>query len=134
MFPGKELFSVSPANLEAIEAFDLLLQSVPKARKVKRDGIQFQGFKYFDVNLAGYVGEYVTIRYDPRDLAEVLVYADNSLLCRAVCYELADQVTSLDQVVADRRQKKQKKYSNDNIHPMIEMRDAGSRLSNSAED
>ena len=45
-----------------------------KARRVQQDGIHFQGFRYLDLTLAAYVGETVTIRYDPRDLAEIRVY------------------------------------------------------------
>src|SRR3712207_7225201 len=47
-----------------------------KARRVHRDGIWFQGLRYLDLTLAAYVGEAVTIRYDPRDLAEIRVFQD----------------------------------------------------------
>jgi putative transposase len=38
------------------------------ARKVRRDGIHFQGLRYLSLILAASVGEDVTIRYDPRDM------------------------------------------------------------------
>jgi putative transposase len=53
--------------------------------------------------LAGYVGESVVIRYDPRDLAEIRVYYQDQFVCRAVCYELAGQTTSLRDVIRVRR-------------------------------
>jgi putative transposase len=71
------------------EQLDLLLLTVAKARRVHRDGIHFQGLRYLDFTLAAYVGETVTIRYDPRDLAELRVFHRDRFLCRAVCPELA---------------------------------------------
>jgi Mu transposase, C-terminal len=47
---------------------------VAKQRRVQQDGIAFQGQRYFDLTLAAYVGEDVTIRYDPRDLAVIRVF------------------------------------------------------------
>jgi len=60
-----------PASLEQL---DLLLLTVPKSRKVRQDGIHFQGFRYLDLTMAAYVGEQVIIRYDPLDMAEIRVY------------------------------------------------------------
>lgn len=95
-----------PRLPDSLEQLDLLLLRVPKTRRVQRDGIRFEGFRYFDVNLAGYVGEDVTIRYDPRDLAEVHVYADNEFICRAVCFELSDKTVTLKEIIKARRQRK----------------------------
>ena len=78
-----------PRLPESAEQLALLLLTVPKARRVHQDGIQFQGLRYLDLTLAAYVGQPVTIRYDPRDLAELRVYHRDRFLCRAVCPELA---------------------------------------------
>jgi putative transposase len=51
---------------ESLEQLDLLLMQEVRARKVRRDGIHFQGLRYLSLILAAYVGEDVTIRYDPR--------------------------------------------------------------------
>jgi Mu transposase, C-terminal len=51
-------------------------------------GIHFQGLRYLDPTLAAYVGEPVTIRYDPRDVAELRIFHDGVLLCRAICPSL----------------------------------------------
>jgi putative transposase len=59
---------------ESLQQLDLLLLTVPSARKVHADSIRFQGLRYVDTVLAAYVGGSVTLRYDPRDLAEVRVF------------------------------------------------------------
>jgi len=57
-----------PRLPESLEQLDLLLLTVAKPRRVHQNGIHFQGFRYIDTTLAAYVGEAVTIRYDPRDM------------------------------------------------------------------
>src|SRR5260370_31099694 len=56
---------------ESLEQLDLLLMQEVRARKVRRDGIHFQSLRYLSLTLAAYVGEEVTIRFDPRDLGEI---------------------------------------------------------------
>lgn len=58
-----------PQLPESPEILDLLLLTIHKTRKVQRDGIRFQGMRYIAPTLAGFVGELITIRYAPRDLA-----------------------------------------------------------------
>ena len=91
-----------PRLPDSLEQLDLLLLTVPKGRRIQQDGIRFQGFRYIDLTLAAYVGETVTIRYDPRDLAEIRVYLGDRFLCRAVCQELAGQTVSLKDIVQAR--------------------------------
>jgi putative transposase len=95
-----------PRLPESLEQLDLLLLTIAKGRRVQQDGIQFQGFRYIDLTLAAYVGETVTIRYDPRDLAEIRVYLGDSFLCRAICQELAGQVVSLKDIVRARNERR----------------------------
>lgn len=83
---------------DSIEQLDHVLLTVAQTRRVRRDGIRFSGYRYFDVSLSGYIGEEVTIRYDPRDLAQVHVYANDSLICRADCFELTGKKVSLKDV------------------------------------
>ena len=87
---------------ESLEQLDLLLLTVARPRVVQRDGIRFQGFRYLDLTLAAYVGEPVTIRYDPRDLAEIRVFHRDRFLCRAITPELADQQVGLRDVKSAR--------------------------------
>ena len=48
--------------------------------------------------LAPYVGEAVTIRYDPRDLAEIRVFHKNRFLCRAISPEHAHETVTLKDI------------------------------------
>jgi len=96
-----------PRLPESLEELDLLLLTVAKTRRVRRDGIHFQNLRYMDPTLADYVGEDVTIRYDPRDMAEIRVFYTDTFLCRAVCQELAGQTVSLKEIkrARDRRRR-----------------------------
>jgi putative transposase len=95
-----------PRMPETLEQLDLLLLTVPTARKVHSDGIRFQGLRYIDTTLAAYVGESVMLRYDPRDAAEVRVFYKDRFLCRAICPELAGGVITLRDVLKARRQRR----------------------------
>jgi putative transposase len=95
-------FPFVPRLPESIEQLDLLLLTVTKTRRVRRDGIRFSNYRYFDVSLSGYIGKDVTIRFDPRDLAYIHVYLDNILICRAACFELTDKKVSLKEVIQAR--------------------------------
>lgn len=85
-----------PHMPESLEKLNLLFLSSNKTRMVQRDGIQFAGLRYFHQNLAAYVGESVVIRYDPKDLAEVWVYHDDKLVCKAICEKLQDETISFE--------------------------------------
>ncbi len=91
-----------PRMPETIEQLDLLLLTVAQPRKVHPDGVHFQGLRYLDPTLAAYVGEHVSIRYDPRDLAEIRIFHDEGFLCRAICPDLADQTIALKDLAAAR--------------------------------
>ena len=91
-----------PAMPDSLEQLDLLLLTVAAPRKIHPDGVHFQGLRYLDPLLAAYVGEAVTIRYDPRDLAEIRIFHDESFLCRAICPELAGQTIALKDLLAAR--------------------------------
>ena len=95
-----------PRLPESLEQLDLLLLSVVKPRIIHRDGIRFQGLRYIDLTLAAYIGERVTIRYDPRDMVEIRVYYRQRFLCRAVCQELAGETVGLKDIIRARRRRK----------------------------
>lgn len=44
----------------------------------------------------------MTVRYDPRDMAEIRVFHNDTFLCRAVSPELADQTISFRELQAAR--------------------------------
>src|SRR5262249_51976504 len=85
---------------------DLLLLTVAKSRKVRQDGIPFQGLCYLDPTLAAYVGEQVIIRYDPRDMAEIRVFHQHHFLCRAICPELAGETIALREIIQARNHRR----------------------------
>ncbi|WP_292682211.1 Mu transposase C-terminal domain-containing protein, partial [Novosphingobium sp.] len=87
---------------ETLEELDALLVMVAKPRIVHRDGIRFEGLRYFNPTLAAYVGEPATIRYDPRDVGEVRIFHRNVFLCRAVSPDHAGLSITLKDVQAAR--------------------------------
>lgn len=95
-----------PRMPDRIEDLDELLVMVAKTRMVQRDGIHFQGLRYLDPTLAAYVGEAVTIRFDPRDMAEIRVFHRNRFLCRAINPDHADHSISLKDVQAARNRRR----------------------------
>ena len=95
-----------PRLPESLEQLDLLLLTVISARKVHPDGIRFQGLRYVESTLAAYIEEAVTLRYDPRELAEVRVFHKGRFLCRAICPELAGCTLSLREVLRARNQRR----------------------------
>ncbi len=91
---------------DSAERLDLLLLTVAKTRHVQQDGIRFQGYRYLDTTLAGYVKEDVLIRYDPADLAEIRVFYQDRFVCRAICQELAGQTVSLKEIEKARSERR----------------------------
>ena len=91
-----------PRMPDSLETLDMLLVMVAKPRVVHRDGVHFEGLQFLDPTLAAYVGEPVTIRFDPRDVSEIRVFHRNAFLCRAVSPEHAGQTVTLKDVQAAR--------------------------------
>jgi len=95
-----------PRMPESLEQLDLLLIQVAKARQVRVDGIHFQSLRYISTTLASYVGETVTLRFDPRDMAEIRVFYNDRFLCRAVCAELAGATVPLREILRARNRRR----------------------------
>ena len=95
-----------PNILESIEYLDLLLLTVKKQRTVRRDGIHFQGLRYFDVTLAPYVGEPVMIRYAPSNITSIRVFYQDKFLCEPICTELSNQMVSIKEVEQARNERR----------------------------
>ncbi|UNU24242.1 Mu transposase C-terminal domain-containing protein [Microcoleus vaginatus] len=77
-------------------------------RIIQRGGyLQFGNFMYRGEYLAGYAGESVVLRYDPKDITRLLVYRNEGskevFLARAVAQNLEAEELSLDEVKASRR-------------------------------
>lgn len=95
-----------PRAPKSLEELDLLLLTVAKTRRVQQDGIRFQGYRYIDPTLAGYVKEEVIIRYDPVDMAEIRVFHQDRFVCRAICQELAGATISLKEIEKARSERR----------------------------
>ena len=90
----------------SLEKLDLLLVHEAKERKIRSDGIHFHRLRYLSPVLAAYVGESITVRYDPRDLGEIRVFYRDKFLCRAISAELTGAVVPLREIVRSRKQRK----------------------------
>ena len=55
-----------PRMPDSLEQLNPLLIQVAKTRQVRVDGIHFQSLRYISTTLAAYLGETVTLRFDPR--------------------------------------------------------------------
>jgi putative transposase len=86
-----------PRTPKSLKQLDLLLTAA-KTRRVQQDGIRFQGYRYLEPTLAGYVREEVMIRYDPADMAEIRVFYQDRFVCWAICQELVGSTISLKKI------------------------------------
>jgi putative transposase len=94
---------VLPRLPKSLADLDLLLLREAKTRQVQQEGIRFQGYRYMDVKLAGYVHSSVVIYYDPLDLSVITVYTSKgSTEERFLCQDLEGQKVSLKDLVAAR--------------------------------
>jgi putative transposase len=62
--------------------------------------------RYLSLILAAYVGEDVTIRYDPRDTGEIRVFYKDRFLYSAVSAELAGKTITLRDIIRVRNQRR----------------------------
>jgi putative transposase len=95
-----------PRMPDSLEKLDVLLLTVARQRKVQPDGIHYQGLRYIDATLAAYIGESVTLRYDPRDMAEIRVFHQDRFVCRAICPELAGETVPLREILNARNRRR----------------------------
>ena len=96
-----------PRMPDSVERLDLLLIHEARTRRVRTDGIHFHNFRYLSLTLAAYVGEDVTIRFDPRDMGEVRVFFRDRFLCRAISADLAGQTVPLREIVNARKRRRE---------------------------
>ncbi|MEH2412425.1 Mu transposase C-terminal domain-containing protein [Nostoc sp.] len=77
-------------------------------RQIQRGGyLQFENLMYRGELLAGYAGESVVLRYDPRDITTILVYCTEGdkevFIARAYAQDLETEELSLDEAKASSR-------------------------------
>lgn len=80
-----------PASLREL---DLLLM-LSQTRLVQRDGVHLYTITYWADELADYIGQKILVRYDTRNVAEIVVYHRNQYLCTATAPELTGLKLSL---------------------------------------
>jgi putative transposase len=103
-------------------------------RSVQRGGyLQFENLMYRGDRLAGYAGENVILRYDPKDITTVLAYRSEGgkevFLARAYAQNLETETISLDEAKASIRKVREvgKTVSNSSILSEIRDRDTFSQ-------
>jgi putative transposase len=96
-----------PRMPDSLERLNLLLIHEIRTRRVRPDGIHFHNFRYLSLTLAAYVGEDVTIRFDPRDMGEIRVFHRERFLCRAISADLAGQTVPLREIVNARKRRRE---------------------------
>jgi putative transposase len=97
-------------------------------RSIYRGGyLQFENLTYRGENLAGYAGESVVLRYDPRDITTVLVYRQEAgkevFLARAFAQDLETEQMSLDEAKASSRKLRETGKTISNRSILAEVRD-----------
>jgi len=95
-----------PRMPDSLDQLDLLLIQVAKARQVRADGIHFHSLRYISTTLAAHVGETVTLRFDPRDMAAIRVFHNDKFLCSAICPELAGATVPLREILRARNRRR----------------------------
>ncbi|MBX9573444.1 MAG: Mu transposase C-terminal domain-containing protein [Candidatus Obscuribacterales bacterium] len=95
-----------PRLAPSLESLDILLMTIPDTRIVQQDGVHVFNLRYYATEFCGLPGQHVTVRYDPRDISEVLIYLDDKFVCRATCAELAENKPSLKEFMKARNRYK----------------------------
>ncbi|MBD2665615.1 integrase, catalytic region [Richelia sinica FACHB-800] len=97
-------------------------------RSIYRGGyLQFENITYRGENLAGYAGENVVLRYEPKDITTVLVYrqqgSQEEFLARAYAQDLETEELSLDEAKAMSRRIRQAGKTVSNRSILAEVQD-----------
>ncbi len=97
-------------------------------RSIYRGGyLQFENLIYRGENMAGYAGESVVLRYDPKDITTVLIYRQEAgeevFLARAFAQDLETEQMSLDEAKASSRKLRETGKTISNRSILAEVRD-----------
>ncbi|MGB5636063.1 MAG: Mu transposase C-terminal domain-containing protein [Waterburya sp.] len=118
---------IAAQDVLSVRELDICLMKKAR-RRIQRGGyIQFENLMYRGEYLAGYAGETIVLRYQPRDITEVLVYRqeDNKevFLARAFAQDLETESISLDEAKASSRKVRQAGKAISNRSILNEIRD-----------
>ena len=114
-------------NLLSNRDLDICLMKKMR-RQIQRGGyLQFENLMYRGELLAGYAGESVVLRYDPRDITTVWVYRrkgnKEEFLARAFAQDLETEQLSLDEAKATSRKVREAGKTISNHSILAEVRD-----------
>ncbi|MEP0802780.1 Mu transposase C-terminal domain-containing protein [Funiculus sociatus] len=118
---------VSAPDVFSERELDICLMKQAR-RSIQRGGyLQFENLMYRGEHLAGYAGESVVLRYDPRDITTVLVYHQEGnkevFLARAYAQDLETEQLSLDEAKASSRKIREEGKTVSNRSILTEVRD-----------
>ncbi|MGK7894439.1 MAG: Mu transposase C-terminal domain-containing protein [Xenococcus sp. (in: cyanobacteria)] len=118
---------ITALDVLSVRDLDICLMKQAR-RRIQRGGyIQFENLMYRGEYLAGYAGETVILRYEPRDITEVLVYQKEEnkevFLARAFAQDLETEVISLDEAKASSRKVREAGKTISNRSILNEIRD-----------
>ncbi|HUQ93418.1 MAG TPA: Mu transposase C-terminal domain-containing protein, partial [Bryobacteraceae bacterium] len=89
-----------------VDAVVLSANSNQIARPDQLTRILAESSRYISTTLAAYVGETVTLRFDPRDMAEIRLFHNDKFLCSAICPELAGATVPLREILRARNRRR----------------------------
>lgn len=95
-----------PRLPDSLEQLDFLLLTVKKKRSVRTDGIHFESLRYNEPALAAIIGHDVVIRYDPRDLSQIMVYWHEQYFCTATCSKLTGKKSTIKEIATARNRRR----------------------------
>ena len=118
---------IAALDVLSVRELDICLMKQAR-RRIQRGGyIQFENIMYRGEYLAGYAGKTVILRYEPRDITEVMVYRheDNKevFLARAFAQDLETETISLDEAKASSRKVREAGKTISNRSILNEIRD-----------
>ena len=118
---------IAAPDLMSVRDLDICLMKQTR-RRIQRGGyLQFENLMYRSEYLAGYAGETVVLRYEPRDITEVMVYRqeDNKevFLARAFAQDLETESIAQDEAKASSRKVREAGKTINNRSILNEIRD-----------
>ena len=118
---------IAAPDVLSVRDLDICLMKQAR-RRIQRGGyLQFENLMYRGEYLAGYAGETVIIRYEPRDITEILVYRreDNKevFLARAFAQNLETETIALDEAKASSKKVREAGKTVSNRSILNEIRD-----------
>ena len=118
---------IAVPDFPSVRELDICLMKQAR-RRIQRGGyLQFENLMYRGEYLAGYAGETVILRYEPRDITEVLVYRQEGnkevFLARAYAQNLETETIALDEAKASVRKVREVGKTVSNISILEEIRE-----------